>query len=68
MLLMNLTYRCLTPTVTSAARWQACAGSTGVVYCLGSLPLTTFTVGGNLQGQLESIEGSAIKDRRHMQI
>jgi hypothetical protein len=64
---MNRTNRCLSLNGNSAATWQRCAGMLGVVYCLSSLPLDTFMVGGNLQGRLESIPGSAIKERRHLQ-
>ena len=45
--------------------YSAEEGMPGVAYCLSSLPLGTFMVGGNLQGQPESIKGAAIKDRRH---
>jgi hypothetical protein len=58
------TNRYLRPNGTSGAAttWQRSAGAAN---CLSLMPLDTFTVGGQLQGQPESIKGSAIQDRRH---
>jgi hypothetical protein len=68
-MLTNRTKRDLTPNVTTAAAttmWQPGVGLHGVALCLGTLSPYSFTGGNNLQGQTESIQAAAIKDRRQM--
>jgi len=68
-MMMNLTNRQHLQNGTGAATtmWQPCLGLpvVGLSNRLSSLSLYTFG-GGNQQGQTESIQGSAIKDRRHL--
>ena len=67
-MLTNRTQRSLTPAATGAATtmWQPSGGLHGVALCLGALSPYSFTGGNQLQGQTESIQVAAIKDRRHM--
>ena len=62
-MITNQTNWCLRSNGTTAAIWQRCAHRSSVANCLSSLPLDAFMVGGNLQGQPQAIEKSAIKDR-----
>jgi len=68
--MMNQTIRTARHRQAGAAQdvWQPCTGvGTGSFNCLSSLSL--YPVAGNrLQGQVERIEGSAIKDRRQLKI
>lgn len=57
----------MTPNVTAATMWQPSGRLHGVALCLGSLSPYSFSGGNSLQGQqAETIQRSAIKDRRQM--